>query len=129
LLRSFNSLELIINLPEIPKEFSNINFNRLLTLSIHFGSQLQSLKGLQNLSNLEYLSISNFTGKELPAELSKLSSLVNISISNLNLENIDVLTEIKNFVGRSLQFLIEDQTGFKFLSSEEKETKKEDNSR
>ncbi len=122
-LDSFSSLSLYINLPQIPKEFSNIKLDSLSTLGIRFGSQLQSLteflnfklnrlstlninfdshsqlqslKGLQNLPVLKHLNINNFAGKYLPLELSNLSSLIDINISAPNIENIDVLTDIKN---------------------------------
>jgi len=120
LLSSFRSLTFVIDLPTIPKEFSAIEFDSLTDLSIRFGSNfvslkefsnikaknlenltiafqsnLQNLDGLQNLTNLKFLSIFNFKGKNLPDEFEKLTSLSTIRFDLSDIENIDVLSKME----------------------------------
>ncbi|MBO0593232.1 hypothetical protein I2486_17650 [Cellulophaga sp. E16_2] len=90
-LSTFKSLSLIIDLPKLPKEFSNIKFDSLSTLNIYADSLLQNLSGLPNLSQLKNLRL-NFSGQKLPKEFVLLTSLKAIRIVAPNLENINVLS-------------------------------------
>ncbi|WP_337965721.1 hypothetical protein [uncultured Flavobacterium sp.] len=120
LLSSFRSLTFVIDLPAIPKEFSAVEFENLSSLNIRLGtnfvslkefsnikaknlenltisfkSNLQDLDGLQHLTNLKFLSIFNFKGKNLPDEFEKLTSLSSIRFDLSDIENIDVLSKME----------------------------------
>lgn len=120
LLSSFRSLTFVIDLPTIPKEFSAVEFDSLSSLDIRFGpnfaslkefsnvkakniqnltiafeSNLQNLDGLQDFTNLKFLSIYNFKGKTLPDEFEKLTSLSTIRFDLSEIENIDVLSKME----------------------------------
>lgn len=93
-----NSLDLIINLSDIPKEFEG--FTEIRDLQIVCGKQLKSLEKLNYFPNLVSLSITNFEGEQLSNVPFKLDSLSGLRIwSCRNLKSFGEFKKLKKIKG------------------------------
>ncbi len=89
-----SSLDLIINLPDIPGEFQG--FTEIQDLRLVCGKELRSLEKLNYFPNLHFLYIENFTGEQLSKVPFKLDSLSLIRIwSCRNLKSIDEFKKLQ----------------------------------
>jgi hypothetical protein len=88
------SLDLIINLPNIPKEFEG--FTEIRYLNLICGKELNDLTGINYFPNLHSLYIKNFVGEQLSKVPFKLDSLSLIRIwSCRNLKSIDEFKKLQ----------------------------------
>lgn len=86
------SLDLIINLSEIPEEFKG--FTEIEHLNLTCGKELRSLERLNYFPNLVFLSISSFEGEKLSDVPFKHDSLSQLRISDC--KNLESIEEFKN---------------------------------
>jgi len=92
-----NRLDLIINLPNIPKEFEG--FTEIQNLGLICGKELQSLERLNYFPNLHSLYIVNFTGEQLSKAPLELDSLSWLRISSCrNLKSIDEFKKLQKII-------------------------------
>ncbi len=92
-----NRLDLIINLPNIPKEFEG--FTEIQDLNLICGKELRSLERLNYFPNLQSVYIENFTGEHLSKTPFKLDSLSLIRIwSCRNLKSIDEFKKLQKVI-------------------------------
>lgn len=104
--------------------FINLSKNRIKTLQINsnkhlklkrlslFNNKLQNLKGIEYLSNLNYLNIGFNSFKVFPDELKYLSSLTHLNIS------FTEIMEIPEYILEWEQLEILDITGCKYLKND-----------
>ena len=115
-----------LNIKKFPESiyFINLSKNRISTLQVNstkhlklrrlslFNNKLQNLKGIEHLSNLDYLNIGFNNFKIFPDELKYLSSLTHLNIS------FTEIMEIPEYILEWEQLEILDITGCKYLKND-----------